>query len=96
MRPLAGDHGTERQVARDGTDRTRVVLPPRRRVIAQWPEGVDLGLASTHDGDPDYIEADTPGAEAVASTHDAMTMEGLVRLVYGPHRPIVSLPPIRT
>lgn len=78
---------------RDGTRRTRVDGPPRRAVEIGWSEGVHdrqlwAGAA------PDYVRGG-PSGEPVAVVADVGSMlEGLVRQLQGPHRPVVYLPAV--
>ena len=80
----------------DGTTWTRVLGPPSRRVDFGWTDGIDTSGISGADPDPDYFTAtSTPSALAVGTVRDVpFLMDGLIRQLDGPHRPVVYLPRI--
>jgi len=78
----------------DGTTWTRVLGPASRRVDFGWTDGIDITGISGTDPDPDYFTATgSPSAQAVGTDKDVpFLMDGLLRQLDGPHRPVVYLP----
>lgn len=80
----------------DGTRRTRVLGPPRRRVEMSWPNGIPtrhLQGAATNDS---WI---SPAGETypIAARHDiADLLHGLIEQLDGPALPVVYLPYVET
>lgn len=74
---------TERAVARDGTDRVRVMAPPFRVVRVAWQSPVDTTMIhSSSEPEPDFITAsEAIGAAAVASVGSTpYQVEGVLRM----------------
>lgn len=87
-------HGTSVTRARDGTDRSHVDQPAERLVEFSWVDGIEM--SGVEAADPDYVlPTSTGGVGPSASVGDVpYVLDGLVRLLNGPHHPIVYLPKI--
>jgi hypothetical protein len=69
---------------------------PRRRVEFAWTDGIDVTQIDATTPSPDYLlPSSTGGVEPIASARDVpYQIEGLVRMLDGPMRPVVYLPKI--
>jgi hypothetical protein len=78
---------------RSGARRAQNFGPSRRSVEFGWTDGTDLS-AVRQAGPADYVNAAASGGgEAAATWFDApLSMEGLVRELYGSQMPVVYLP----
>jgi len=80
----------------DGTTTSKNYGPAARTAQISWTDGVDVSAVHGSSPDPDYIKASVGGsAQAVASVADVpYQIEGIVRMLDGPDRPVVYLPSI--
>ena len=80
----------------DGTTTSKNYGPAARTAQISWTDGVDVSAVHGSSPDPDYIKGSEGGsAQAVASVADVpYQIEGIVRMLDGPDRPVVYLPSI--
>lgn len=80
----------------DGTRRTRVLGPPRRRVEMSWPNGIPTRHLQGSATNDNWI---SPAGETypIAARHDiADLLHGLIEQLDGPALPVVYLPYVET
>tara|TARA_R100001463_G_scaffold64155_3_gene117252 strand:- start:2047 stop:3912 length:1866 start_codon:yes stop_codon:yes gene_type:complete len=80
----------------DGVTTSRNFGPAVRQVQFAWTDGVDVSSTQGSTPDPNYIKGSADGsAEALAAVGATpYVMEGLVRLLNGPDKPVVYLPSV--
>lgn len=91
-RSLDSAANTELTTGRSGARRAQNFGPSRRGVEFGWTDGTDI--TAIRRGTPaDYVLAATSGGEAAATWFDApLSVDGLVRELYGSATPVVYLP----
>ena len=84
---------TTTETAPDGTTRTARRGDPRRQYVQAWTDGVFQGQHDNGEGSPDFLMLNTnANAEPSGTKHDTGSqVEGLLREVDGPDRPVVVL-----
>jgi len=80
----------------DGVTTSRNFGPAVRQVQFAWTDGVDVSSTQGSSPDPNYIKGSADGsAQALAAVGSTpYVMEGLVRLLSGPDKPVVYLPSV--
>jgi hypothetical protein len=92
-RVLALESNTELTEARDGTRRSRVLGPPRKKVEFGWIDGIDMKPILGVNPDPDYFRATTTGSAKPAALdgETPFLVRDLVGHLNGQHTPCVYL-----
>jgi len=92
-RVLALDTNTELTEARDGTRRSRVLGPSRRKVEFGWIDGIDMTPVLGANPDPAYLKATSTGASKPAALdgETPLLIRDLVGHLNGQHTPCVYL-----
>ncbi len=92
-RVLETEPNVQMTTLRGGTRHTRIEGPPRRAVDFGWADGV-ITRPLWGEYAPDYVRAYTGGGPVATAADVGSMLEGLLRQLDGPHRPLVYLPAV--